>query len=186
MITSGFAQTDAFAYDDTARCTLLCALAAQRLGEAYVRYRCDCIRLTIDLHEATGAIEPIDRTTLPDYSEEWSKHNDKSILDDWLYRLGYIAFGAAGEIEPTDKAMIVIDSRSLQCGDIAVFRPWRCNHHLATMLDSERAVHVIKPSRFYEGQVCQIDLFAVQRFGPHRWYWADKFSYAIRLHAPWD
>lgn len=91
----------------------------------------DCIHLVGKILEATGAIDPVDWTSLPRYSLDWSSHSEVPILEEALQRLGFVY----QRIEPTEHLMI---------GDVMAFAPGKVIHHLGIFTGRNQMIHVMK------------------------------------------
>lgn len=134
-----------------------------------------CVRYTLALHEATGAIDPVDPADLPDYPDDWSRHRQESLLDLWLERMGYITTDGV-TVRSGWRATVLLDASGLQAGDVSVFAPARCTHHLGTMLSPTTFTHAFRPA----GVACA-DLAEAPRYGRRVLAWGPRWRYAIRL-----
>ena len=95
----------------------------------------DCVPFVWDLMHASRVCGPVDLAAIPPYKTDWSAHNDQSILlpilDDWLER----------EEIATQK---IEDRDALQAGDVLIFSPGKCAHHLGVALSATHFIHVYR------------------------------------------
>jgi hypothetical protein len=139
-----------------------------------------CVRYTIALHAATGAMPEFAAEELPVYQDDWSAHNRESLLDQWLARLGFITLGPRGGIKDGPRSIVIRDPKRLRIGDILVMAPGHCTHHLATFLgtgsDGDEMTQSRKPTGVETVSLNGLVLVGNRPRRPIEW-----FAYAIRI-----
>ncbi len=131
-------------YADPAHAAQLAAETTRWIGTPFHK-RCriagahggvDCFGLLGACNEAAGLLPTLPLERVPDYSTDWSAHNDTSILEGWL--LSWLEeIGLAWErIEDRDATMV---------GDVLLFAPGRCVHHMGQRLEKGWFVHALYP-----------------------------------------
>lgn len=138
-----------------------------------------CVRHSIALHVATGAIEPIADAAVPAYQDDWSAHHDRSLLEEALAAEGLLAAPAAGSTRwegVPHRSARIDDWLALEVGDLILFRPGRVPHHLGTVIDGRYMQHALKG-----WGVQTVALDSVQSYRGRAQALETWFAYALRF-----
>ena len=130
-------------FDDPSRQAKLRAEVAAWVGTpfkvhaAVKRAAVDCVRLTAEIMVACGVIESY---KFPPYTLQWAKHQDRSIVTEWLDACPQM--GRLPKEEP------------VRIGDVVCFKIGRCVHHVGVVLDAPEFLNAVEGARV---SICRLD-----------------------------
>ncbi len=134
-------MNDAF-FDSPERQAMLRAEAASwvntpfRVHAAVKGAGVDCVRMVAEIMVACGVIPGY---TFPRYSLDWAKHQDRSLVLEWLASCPCVA--------------LVPDGEPPQFGDVLCFKIGRCVQHAAVALDLPLFVNAVEGARVSISQI---------------------------------
>ena len=120
-------------FDDPARQAKLRAEVATWVGTPFKVHAAvkgaavDCVRLTAEIMVACGLIESY---TFPPYTLQWAKHQDRSIVTEWL--------------DACPQVVRLPKEEPARIGDVVCFKIGRCVHHVGVVLDAPCFVNAIE------------------------------------------